>query len=351
MLRLWRFIRKKREEIAPGLSYHARTALSWHRYDMGATSIGDYALFAGGRTIVGRSSYLLDTVDAFLADLEKIWVTPLSEPKQQCPGITFAGKALFIGGMITDGYRTSTAEVYDASLTKHANIEFPFPIGLKVELGQIGNYLIIGNSHLYTYNPYVYDNTLTLVGMIYSHLECMRPQCASTGNYLIFAGGVEQSSPNVARKYHDLVVAYSPDLTEYEATPLSVARVVIDAASAGNIAIFAGGEMPTLMKVTDAYGPTLTKYDIDELKGLRENFASVSLGPYAIFAGGYLDYPYSEYTDTMEVYGSELTRLAGPKLSVKRESLAGTALGDLAFFAGGIYSDATVDAVDVIEYS
>ncbi len=348
MLRLYRFMRSRKEKVAPGLSYHGKTTMSTHRSDLGATSIGDYALFAGGMTIVGGSNYTLDTVDAFTADLERIQVTPLSEPKRGCPMITFAGYALLVW---VNELTPSIMEVYDGSLTKQDNIEMPFPTGMEVVLGQIGNYLIIGNSHAYTYNPYVYDDTLTFVGMIYGHLDCKNPKCASTGNYLIFAGGVRQTSANSPRIYQDLVVAYSPDLTEYEATPLSVARVVIDAASAGNIAIFAGGEMPTLMKVTDAYGPTLTKYDIDELKGLRENFASVSLGPYAIFAGGYLDYPYSEYTDTMEVYGSELTRLAGPKLSVKRESLAGTALGDLAFFAGGRSRGIYYDAVDVIEYS
>ncbi len=354
MLRLYRFMRSRKEKVAPGLSYHGKTTMSTHRSDLGATSIGDYALFAGGMTIVGGSNYTLDAVDAFTADLERIQVTPLSEPKRGCPMTTFAGYALLVW---VNELTPSIMEVYDGSLTKQDNIEMPFPTGMEVVLGQIGNYLIIGNSHAYTYNPYVYDDTLTFVGMIYSHLDCTRPKCASTGNYLIFAGGVKQTSANSPKIYQDLVVAYSHDLTEYDVDPLDEARIVDGAASAGNIAVFVGGGAPELTKTTDAYDSTLTKCDIDELKYFRENFASVSLGPYAIFSGGYLDYPHSEYTDTMEVYGSELTRLVGPNLSVKRESPAGAVLGDLAFLSGGVYFDyavnsyATVDAVDVIEYS
>lgn len=72
------------------------TALSTERYDLSATTIGDYALFGGGT--VGSVS---NVVDAYDLDLTRTTPTKLSVARFALPATTIGNYALFSGGSIT----------------------------------------------------------------------------------------------------------------------------------------------------------------------------------------------------------------------------------------------------------
>ncbi len=91
--------------------------------------MGDYALFAGGRT--GSSSYT-DTVDAYNTDLVRFTLTPLSRTRYRLAGASVGDYALFAGGNDGSSY-TDTVDAY--TLQGPVAILY-MPIGTKYKFGE-----------------------------------------------------------------------------------------------------------------------------------------------------------------------------------------------------------------------
>lgn len=119
------------------------------------------------------------------------------------------------------------------------------------------------------------------------------------------------------------------------ATPLSVARSELAAASVGNYAIFYGG---TANCGIDTYGKDLIHGDSSDLFR-RSSPAAASTDDYAIFAGGcpgnFADIQ-NNFTSSVTSYGKTLTKTEVlPPLSVARYDFAAAAVGNYAVFGGG----------------
>ena len=100
MLRMVFFLKGSKE-----LSYYGTAkALSVGRYYLAGASVGDYALFGGGRT----SSYL-NVVDAYDTSLTRSTPTALSSARGYLAGASVGDYALFGGG-----YAGSYSDVVDA---------------------------------------------------------------------------------------------------------------------------------------------------------------------------------------------------------------------------------------------
>ena len=81
------------------------TPLSEARFDLTATSVGNYALFGGG-----YGDTITATVDAYDASLTRTTATPLSEARVYLTATTVGNYALFGGG----GYGDTTTATVDA---------------------------------------------------------------------------------------------------------------------------------------------------------------------------------------------------------------------------------------------
>lgn len=94
----------------------AGIALSSGRSHLSATTINDYALFAGGTINANRQN----VVDCYNASLtHSTTVAPLSEARMNIAAVTTKDIALFLGGEVTGNpYYSSTVDAYDGGLIK-----------------------------------------------------------------------------------------------------------------------------------------------------------------------------------------------------------------------------------------
>ena len=121
------------------------TALSEARKDLAATSVGDYALFGGGRG--GSNS---STVDAYNTSLTRTIPTPLSVARYNLVAASVGNYALFGGGSYKD-----IVDAYDTSLIR--TIPTPLSAGRSyLAATTVGNYALFGGGH----NRSAYSNTV-----------------------------------------------------------------------------------------------------------------------------------------------------------------------------------------------
>ena len=274
---------------AEGLEYYGTiTPLSLARESLAATTVGDYALFGGGK----ESNVTTDAMDYYTNSLVK-GTGDLRDAKSDLAATTVGDYAIFAGGYVNppdQGWNASySVDTYDSSLTRRTG----------------------------------------------TVLSQRRAYLASTtvGNHALFGGG------------DDSVDAYNTTLTRITLTALSVARRYLAATTVGNYAIFAGGnEIGSSYKDTvDAYDISLTRSTPTVLSLARNQLAATTVGNYAIFAGGYVGG--SKYKDTVDAYDTTLTRSTPKVLSVARRRLAATTVGNYALFGGG-YGSSYKDTVD-----
>ena len=112
------------------------TPLSVARKDLAATTVGDYALFGGG-----RSSSNSSTVDAYNTSLTRTTATPLSVARYYLVAASVGNYALFCGG----SYQT-TIDAYDASLIR--TTATPLSAGRSyLAATTVGNYALFGGGY------------------------------------------------------------------------------------------------------------------------------------------------------------------------------------------------------------
>lgn len=104
------------------LTRSVATALTGNRMRLAATTVGSYALFAGGcQSYTSSDAVRRAYVDAYNASLTKTTATDLTTARHDMGTTTVGNYALFAGGDQSDSWRTQEAtvvEVYNASLTK-----------------------------------------------------------------------------------------------------------------------------------------------------------------------------------------------------------------------------------------
>ena len=134
------------------------------------------------------------------------------------------------------------------------------------------------------------------------------------------------------------------ELTYYGAiTPMSVARYAYEAASNGEYAIFAGGDLTSsYSSVVDAYDKSLTRKTATALNSAVTDFAGASMGKYALFGGGKLYTQSKEWS--VNYYDTSLTKKMASNLNDAKSLLAATASENFTWFAGGCNSSGASSA-------
>ena len=282
------------------LGYHGTaTPLSMGRAAMSATSVGNFALFAGG--YIDAAETPTSRVDAYNKSLTRTIPPELSEARANMAATTVGDYALFAGG----GDVTDKVDVYDRSLTRTA-----------------ATALKEGKFHV---------------------------AATTVGDYALFAGGSPPTTgtwSGVVSYAYKTVEAYNKSLTKTLPTELNEARIGGGATTVGDYALFAGGYwyisnydgLEGHTKTVEAYNKSLTRTAAPSMSNYRHHMAAATVGDYALFAGGY----YRTVTNgtpislfAVEAYDKSLTKIAAPDLCYARYDLAATTLGDFAIFAGG----------------
>jgi len=251
----------------------AVTNLSQARSSLAATTVGNYALFAGGDagTWDGGGG-ISSVVDAYDQNLNKPTPQPtgLSQARYNLAATTVGNYALFAGGH--GGSNSSVVDAYDQNLNKPT----PQPTGLSqarssLAATTVGNYALFAGGHGGSNSSVVdaYDQNLNKPTPQPTGLSQTRYDLAATtvGNYALFAGGDAGMND-----LSDVVDAYDQNLNKPTPQPtgLSQARSSLAATTVGNYALFAGGYGGSNSSVVDAYSST--NYDIQLFPGTKYSF-------------------------------------------------------------------------------
>lgn len=314
-----------------GVEYYGRiTNLSVARYDLAATTVGDYALFGGGESLYNDYGAvrprITDAVDSYNNLLVHYTPSALSAARYQLAATTIGNYALFGGGYlryaIDNSYYAKTVDAYNTFLTQST------PTALSVARSElaattVGNYaLFAGGSVKKTvdaYNTSLTRSTPTALSMYRSD-----PAATTVGNYALFGGG------RVSEGDGTIIDAYNASLTRSTPTGLSVARGPA-ATTVGNYALFGGGGNITLGAIVDAYDTSLTRSTPTALSLARSELAATTVGDYALFGGGHSGTGVS----TVDAYNTLLVHSTPKVLSNGRYAFAATTVGSYALFGGG----------------
>lgn len=322
--------------------YGAIDPLAIARQTLAATTVGNYAIFAGGAADGGGKN----AMDYYTNSLVK-GTGKLRDARSDLAATTVGNYAIFAGGEIyppdAKGWYTSySVDTYDSSLTRRTGTALSQRRG-SLAATTVGNYALFGGGGTVdtvdAYNTAVVRTTPTALSEARGDLAA-----TTVGDYALFGGGHGDSSGLVKAT----VDAYNSVLTRTTPSALNVARAELAAATVGDYALFGGGygDDPFNKFNVDAYNSSLSRTTPSTLNAARYNLAATTVGNYALFGGGYQS-P-NIYLNTVDVYDDSLTKNMASNLSKTRQMLAATTVGDYALFGGGngtspVYKD-TVDA-------
>ena len=339
------------------------TPLSKYRSLLAGTTVGGYALFGGGGyDSDGRKGEAI--MDAYNASLTRTTAASLSVARQGLTAITLGNHALFVGGRSGDT-SFGTVDVYDASLTRTTATELSIA-RYDSAAAVVGSYALFAGgrgrgifgggwaqSAVDAYNTSLTRTTAT-------PLDDDVWACAggSVGGYAVFGGGCDMNTDTSHTEPiggTGIVRTYDSSLTSSKAASLSCKRTGHSAATIGNHLLFAGGYNSgtgKYLSTVESYDASLTRSTAVELSSAKIDLASATVGEYAMFAGGYKGDSDAAYVATVDAYNTALTKTTMPDLSVGRHGLASAVIGDYALFAGGISKisstiDQYQDVVDV----
>lgn len=251
-------------------------------YAVGNARAGEHLIFSSFYNGTSLKAYA-DALDSNLV----VSALPNMRETKNAGTASVGDYAFFVGG------ETSSASAYDSALTVHtlaSVISRTNMVGTSV-----GNYALFHGSVSYS-TVEVFDNNL-VKGTSIALSDTRRYTCASkVGNYAVFAGGYSSG-------YSDVVDAFDTSLVRTTPTALSVARQYATPAETAEYAMFAGGQADTILGVVDYYDDQLVRYTAPDLSVPRYNpynKGGASIGDILLFAGGYTSA--STYTDSVEAY-------------------------------------------------
>lgn len=334
--------------------YGTITPLSQGRYGADGAAVGNYALIGGG--VVRFSNTWSDAMDAYDTSLTRSLPTA-HDHREYYSAASVGDYAVFAGGKQSSNYY-NTAFSYNKSLTKQSLTSLS-SARYDMAATSFGKYALFAgglakSSQRYTYVD-SYDTSLTRT--LSANLSVARAKMAATtvGNYAIFAGGITSAYTSGIT---NVVNAYDSSFTRTIPTALSESKYECAATTIGNYALIGGGQVydssigTFYTSKVDVYDASLTKTMAGDLSSNAAYNGATTVGEYALFAGGLLydDYDYFDglFYDTVDAYDASLTKSVQNKLSVPRGEPVAVTVGDFAIFAGGrLESNYGSDAVDV----
>ncbi len=241
------------------------TSLRNGRGGLSGTSVGKYALLAGGRNILEDLNF--SDVDVYDKELIRITTTdPLSEAKPFLGGTSIGNYALFGGGALAGTTHSTTVDVYDLSLT-HSTAT-PLAVPSTPSAASNGNYAIFyGRSKATAYDKNL-TRTLPVAG------GQINGKGVRAGSYVIFYGYRSEE-----------IFAYDMFLTKTIISGLDGVRSADSATTLNDFAVIYtiyGGDSRLGMDVFDPFLVRTTS----SRTGYDHGQASVSIDNYALFAGG-----------------------------------------------------------------
>ena len=340
------------------ISYYGKiTALSTARQILGATSVGNYAIFAGGES----TSSGLTVVDAYNTELTRSKPTALTVGRGRMGATTVGDYAIFAGGTTntgSSGGRSDVVDAYNSSLTR-STPEVLSSARYSPSATTVGDYAIFFGGQTGSYNVSAsveaYNTSLTRTLLTQSTRSRVGMGSASIGNYALFVGGhYYGSSYNSLRT--TIVEAYDTSLTQTILSDTSEAMSGLRGTTLGDYAVLGGGRYgsyggvgnPTLK--LQVYNKSLTLSTPVSLSSTMVNHTAVTLKDNAIFASAYIEND-SNVSSLTNVFDKNLTRTIQTKLATKRTNHASTTIGNYALFAGGNSnpSDSSKGYVAVVE--
>ena len=268
------------------------------RSELAATTVGNYGLFAGGfvqETLSVTGSYS-KTVDAYNRSLTRTTPADLWAAKSGLAATTVGNYALFAGGRDRRNYLTSV-DAYSSSLTTSSPDAL---IRSRAYLtgASVGNYaLFAGGIVNGTYNTVdAYDGSLTKKYADYPLTAAVSGAAGvSMGDYALFAGGYDGSD------YVAIVDVYNSSLTKSRISDLSKGRSGAEAATVNGYTFIGGGYSGSNLAVVDTYDASLTRSTVTDLSVARSSLAAASIGNYVLFAGGELGNDEQDVVDTYTI--------------------------------------------------
>lgn len=309
-------------------------------YAAKGTSVGNYALFGGGR--VGTSwDGLIKNVICVSGSLTDTAVSSLDKAVINHAAGSIGDYALFMGGCIGSASYQKTVTAYSASLTKSAATALASARG-EIGAANVGEYLLCGSGIYYDYayefakDVDVYNASLTKTT---TNTAIVGSSVAGqTPSYAIFTPTDRASSATTCD-------AFNASLTRTQKISF-LHNHPSASASVGNYAIFMGHNNN---RYFDAVDDSLTAHmtplptsvtNVTYFTGM----GGASIGDYALFAGGYTE---SVVSKAFSVDAS-LTIQVQPSLRFARQYLAAAVIkGEKALFYGGQNDSTVYDTIDV----
>lgn len=223
------------------------TKLSAARYALAATTVGGYTLFGGGefKPTTGGLNTKSERVDAYNAALSRSTPTALSVARADLAATTIGKYALFAGG---SAYPYHTVDAYNETLAR--SIPQALSVGRHtLAASSNNNYALFGGGQPgvgFSNVVDAYDTTLVRSTPLPLSQARLDLGSASVGDYILFGGGNSGGA-----NYSAVVDAYDDKLTHSELTELSVGRYGIAAVTVGSYALFGGGH--SFPNIVDAY--------------------------------------------------------------------------------------------------
>lgn len=279
----------------PATDTWSTAALSFGRKDLAAVSVCGKAIFAGGFFFDGSTdnghSNLVDIYDCATDS----WSTAELSIGRENIGATVVGdKALFAGGHGESYLRTSRVDIYDCATDTWSTVELSEGRELP-GAATVGHLAIFAGGrtdhYAVTDRVDVYDSS-TDTWYIDEPLSQARMGIAAVtvGNKAIFAGGYARVGGTWVAS--DVVDIYDLDADEWTTPPpLSEARGFIGATALGSQALFGGGVSgPTISipsDVVDVYDADTETWSLaPPLSLARTGHAAATVNGVAMFMGG-----------------------------------------------------------------
>lgn len=286
--------------------------------DVASTSVGDVALFAGGRPANNTGS-TTDLVRAYDAGAG-VWSTmSLSSARWALATASAGSKSFFAGGGgpsplvafdVVDIFDHLTGTWTVASLSSARIGPTGASVGTKVLFAG-------GWSAADGFSDTVDIHDTATGSWTTASLSVPRQAIAATtvGHLVFFAGGIAAGGDGLT-----VVDIYDDRTGTWSVASLSVGRYVVGATSVGTKALFAGGLLANpfgttsylVSGVVDVYDASTGLWTVDSLSAPREGVLAASVGPRAYFAGGYADVPPFAF-DAVDVHDDGIgTRYCSP---------------------------------------
>ncbi len=312
-------------DFPPGV-IETSAALSLSRDYLAATSVGRKALFGGG----GYS----DRVDIYDQKTGHWSISHLSQPRDFPAAVTVGNKALFIGGgKYFSEIESNVVDIYDdisgrwSTATLSKNRKYP-------EATAVGSKVFNVNSNSQPDSSVdVYDDSTGNWSV--QQLSVARDSIASAtaGGVAVFAGGRDSAfnPTNVVDVYHN-------DTGLWTTSSLPVAAIFTDGIGIGDKILFGGTFLSndtTASDLVEIYDTVSDHWSIAHLSVARRDLSVTKLASLVLFGGGsYPPYAFPRPSNVVDVYDSLSGKWGTAELSTASGPVVATSVGNQAFLAG-----------------